>query len=130
MSELNPRILDSIKRALGIPLEVDVFDSELMMYINASFSKLCQLGVGPSNAFRLEDGSEEWEDFSDNVDLGMVNEFVFMDVKLVFDPPTASVLTSMERMRDELAWRLNVLDDESAVRSEDDDNERDAEQES
>ncbi len=122
-------ILNSIKKALNIPMDVDAFDSELIMYINSVFSQLQQVGVISNKTFYIEDDSETWSDFAsgtvlpesanDDVDvLNMVQTYMYLEVRLVFDPPTASLLTSMEKKRDELAWRLNVTGDHPIDREE------------
>ena len=40
-------ILTSIKKLLGIAEEYEHFDVDIIMHINAAFSVLTQLGVGP-----------------------------------------------------------------------------------
>ena len=101
-------ILTSIKKALNIPEEVTVFDTDIIMHINSTFSKLHQLGVGTSQCFSIEDSSSTWDEFIDDSLLNMVQSYVYLEVRLLFDPPTASLLTSMEKKRDELEWRLGV----------------------
>ena len=56
-------ILTSIKKMLGIPEEYDHFDPDLIMHINSVLSILTQIGVGPSEGFRIEDDLATWEDF-------------------------------------------------------------------
>ena len=101
-------VLASIKKVLNIPADVTVFDPDIIMHTNTAFAKLHQLGVGPSDGFFIADEEAEWGDFSTELPLNMVRTYVYMEVRLVFDPPTASVLTAMEKQRDELAWRLSV----------------------
>lgn len=102
-------ILTSTKKALNIPEEVTVFDTDIIMHINSAFSKLNQLGVGTSQGFSIEDSSSTWDEFIDDSRLNMVQSYVYLEVRLLFDPPTASLLTSMEKKRDELEWRLAVV---------------------
>ena len=59
-------ILTSIKKMLGIPEEYDHFDPDLIMHINSVLSILTQIGVGPSEGFRIEDDLATWEDFLDD----------------------------------------------------------------
>ena len=49
-------ILTSIKKMLGITEEYTHFDADLIMHINSVFVTLRQLGVGPKEGFRIEDG--------------------------------------------------------------------------
>lgn len=110
-------ILTSIKKNLNIPKDVTAFDPDIIMHINTSFSKLNQMGVGPDETFMIDDDTATWEDFSTKLDINMVRTYVYLDVRLVFDPPTASVLTSLEKVKAELEWRLNVADDDSIDRT-------------
>lgn len=107
-------ILTSIKKLLGITEEYEHFDADLIMHINSVFSILTQLGVGPSEGFRIIDESTTWSEFipEDNPNLDSVKSYMNMKVKLLFDPPLSSVVTeSMNRMISELEWRLNVTAD-------------------
>ena len=103
-------ILTSIKKLLGIDEEYAQFDSDIIMHINSVFLNLTQLGVGPSEGFQIEDDSDTWEDFiGDSNQLQAVKSYVYLKVKLLFDPPlSSSVIESMNRMIAELEWRLNV----------------------
>lgn len=105
-------ILTSIKKMLGIPEEYDHFDPDLIMHINSVLSILTQIGVGPSEGFRIEDDLATWEDFLDNdTDYEAVKSYVHLRVKLLFDTSTLSsaVIESMNRMISELEWRLNAI---------------------
>ena len=101
-------ILTSIKKSLGITEEYEHFDVDLIMHINSVFMILTQLGVGPSEGFRIEDKNSDWDEFvSPEDNLESVKTYVCMKVKLMFDPPTSSaVIESMNRMISELEWRL------------------------
>lgn len=106
-------ILTSIKKLLGIEDEYTQFDSDLIMHINTVFLNLTQLGVGPSEGFMIEDDAAIWEDFiGDSTQLQAVKTYVYLKVKLLFDPPlSSSVIDSINRMISELEWRLNVVVD-------------------
>lgn len=103
-------ILTSIKKLLGIDEEYTQFDSDIIMHINSVFLNLTQLGVGPSEGFLIEDDTSTWDDFiGDSNQLQAVKSYVYLKVKLLFDPPLSSSVTeSMNRMISELEWRLNV----------------------
>ena len=105
-------ILTSIKKMLGIPEEYDHFDPDLIMHINSVLSILTQIGVGPSEGFRIEDDLATWGDFlDDNTDYEAVKSYVHLRVKLLFDTSTLSsaVIESMNRIISELEWRLNAI---------------------
>lgn len=103
-------ILTSVKKLLGIAEEYTQFDEDIIMHINTVFLNLTQLGVGPEEGFSIEDDSAIWDDFiEDNTQLQAVKSYMYLKVKLLFDPPlSTSVVESMNRMIAELEWRLNV----------------------
>ena len=106
-------ILTSIKKLLGIADDYTEFDEDIMTHINSVFLNLTQLGVGPEEGFMIEDNTAEWEDFINNsVQLQAVKTYVYLKVKLLFDPPLSSSVTeSINRMIAELEWRLNAAVD-------------------
>lgn len=103
-------ILTSIKKLLGIDGEYKHFDSDLIIHINTVLLVLTQLGVGPSEGFMIEDDSAYWEDFlEDPTQLQAVKSYMYLKVKLLFDPPLSSAaIESMNRMIAEYEWRLCV----------------------
>ena len=110
---MSDSILTSIKKLLGIAEEYEFFAADVIMNINMAFMVLYQLGVGPSTAFSIEDKTATWSDFlSDTTDLAGVKTYIFLKVKLVFDPPQSSA--AMEAIKQniaELEWRLNAAVD-------------------
>lgn len=103
-------ILDSIKKLLGID-ETDLnFDQELIMHINSVFMVLNQLGVGPVGGFKISSNEETWTDFvGARLDLESVKSYIYLKVRLLFDPPQNSFLVgSIEKQIEEHEWRLQV----------------------
>ncbi len=105
-------ILTSIKKLLGISEDYTQFDDDIIIHINAVFLNLTQLGVGPEEGFFIEDDAAEWSEFVDienNAQLQAIKSYVYLKVKLLFDPPlSSSVIESTNRMIAELEWRLNA----------------------
>ena len=103
-------ILNSTKKILGIAEDYTVFDLDILTHINTAFSTLTQLGVGPVEGFMIEDEATEWTNFiGDDLQYNSVKSYVFLRVRLLFDPPTTSYLiTALEKQVQELEWRLNV----------------------
>lgn len=107
----NPEsILGSVKKMLGIPNEYKNFDLDIVMHINSVLFILCQLGMGPESGYAISDDSDEWTDFiPEGTNLELVKSYVFMKVRVLFDPPQSSVvMESMNRMISEFEWRINV----------------------
>lgn len=109
MDELSS-ILTSIKKMLGIDATYTQFDSDIIIHINAVFMTLNQLGVGPQEGFSIEDDTSAWTDFLDDSPLlNTVKTYMYLKVKLLFDPPaSSSTADSMKRMADECEWRMNI----------------------
>ena len=110
-------ILTSIKKMLGIAEDYEHFDSDIIMHINTVFMSLNQLGVGPAKGFSITSKYETWDAFiSENDNLEAIKSYIYLKVKLLFDPPTSSsVIDSMNRMISELEWRLNLAVEPSST---------------
>ena len=109
-------ILGSVKDSLGI-IGYDVFDKQLIMHINSVFADLNQMGVGPSSGFSIADDNSQWSAFTeDDVLLNNVKSYMFLRVKMLFDPPTNSIVKdSYEKQINEWAFRLNVYCEDKPV---------------
>lgn len=109
-------ILVSIKKLLGITAEYTHFDDDLIMHINSAMAVLTQLGVGPSTGFFIRDEFATWKDFIDeDPRLEMVKTYVYMKVRMMFDPPDRStVADAVKRQIEEFEFRLMVAVDEIA----------------
>ena len=107
-------ILDSIKKLLGISLEDDTFDMDVIIHINTVFSILNQLGVGPDGGFSISDNTTTWDEYiNDNKLLNDVITYVYLKTQLIFDPPTTSSVTEAKnKMISELEFRMNVTVDD------------------
>lgn len=106
-------ILTSIKKLLGITSDYEHFDADIIMHINSVFMVLMQLGIGPADGFSITDDSAVWSDFlSDATWLEMVKSYVYLKVKLIFDPPqSGTVLGSIEKIISEFEWRCQEEQD-------------------
>ena len=107
---INQSILTSIKLLLGIPQACTDFDNIVIMHINSVFMILNQIGVGPTQAFTIDSDTQIWMQFVKEKDqLEAVKSYMYLKVKLLFDPPLNSNVTkAMEQQINELEWRLNV----------------------
>lgn len=107
-------ILISTKKVLGLDASYTVFDQDVIMHINAAFSILNQLGVGPVEGFMIEDDTAVWDDFvliaGSEPSKSLVKTYVQLKARMLFDPPTTSfLLEAMTNQIKEYEWRLNVF---------------------
>lgn len=103
-------ILTSIKKLIGTA-EADIsFDTDIIMNINSALMSLQQLGVGPETGFYISSSEDLWTDLlADRIDLEAVKIYVYLKVKLVFDPPQNSFLVeAIKNQLVELEWRINI----------------------
>lgn len=105
-------ILDSTKKLLSIPLESDYFDHDVLTYINSAFSTLKQLGANIPSDFYVSDSTSTWDDIGGNPDvIPHIRSYVYLKVRMIFDPPTGGVKEAYENQIKELEWRINSEDD-------------------
>jgi len=117
---MDDSILISIKKMLGITDDNVDFDDALIVNINSVFTILYQLGIGPEGGFKLEDEDTSWDEYMDESDnLESVKSYMYLKVKMLFDPPTNASLTGFyDNMIKELEWRLTVAKESNDLESE------------
>lgn len=101
-------ILNTVKSGI-IDKEYDVFDDELLIWINAELSTLKQVGVG-TKGFVVNGPDETWEDFiPDNIEArNLAIGYMKIRVRLRFDPPQNSALIKpLEESAQEYLVRCN-----------------------
>lgn len=102
-------ILTSVKKLLGIAEEYTQFDTDIIIHINTIFMALQQMGIGPNYGFSITDENDLWTDFmEDSILLNSVKTYMYLRVKLLFDPPlTSSTVDSFNKLISELEFRMN-----------------------
>lgn len=114
VADLNPganmdSILLSMKKMLGMEPDYTHFDTDVIININSIFMHLQQLGVGPKEGFSIKGNEQIWGDFVEEGDLEAAKTFMYLKLRLLFDPPSnAFLVDSMVRQVSEIEWRLNV----------------------
>lgn len=107
---LTNSIMLTVKKMLGIAEEYHAFDLDVITNINAVFLTLNQLGVGPRYPFSITGPETQWEDFlglEQNQILQGIQTYMYMRVRMMFDPPTNSFLVdSMRKQIEEMEWRF------------------------
>ena len=106
-------ILTSIKKMLGIEAAYTQFDADIIMHINSVLSVLTQLGIGPATGYYISGDAETWSDYlKDDPRIGLVKSFMYLKVRLLFDPPSGSAaIDSLNRIASEFEWRIQVAAD-------------------
>lgn len=106
----SPSILVSTKAMLGVAQDDTSFDSEILTFINSALAEVHQVGVGPKEGLMIFSHAEEWVDLiGTNVNLNLVKPYVYLYVKMLFDPPDIGfVITSMKEILERHLWRLMV----------------------
>lgn len=101
-------ILVTIKKMLGLDADYTPFDTDIIIAINSAFGVLLQLGVGPAGGFHIDGYGTTWDSFIDDErTIGLIKEFVYLRVKLVFDlPATSFAINALQSRADELGWRI------------------------
>lgn len=111
---MDTSILNSIKKLLGLDPDYTPFDTDIIIHINTVLRILNQIGVG-SKTFRVTGSSETWDEFltgADDADLDDVITFVYLRVRMLFDPPSSGITTeAVKETINELTWRLSVAVD-------------------
>lgn len=104
-------ILLTVKKMLGIAEEYHAFDIDIIVDINTVFLSLNQLGVGPVLPYSIDGPDETWQDFLGEQEkfITGVQTYVYIRVRLMFDPPTNSFLVDgFKKQCEELEWRFTV----------------------
>lgn len=108
--DTNSSILISIKKLLGLTASDTSFDTDVIIHINTALMVLNQLGVGPESGFAIKSSEESWDEFiSEEDDLEAVKTYIYLKVKMVFDPPQhGPTEDALKESIKEYEWRLNV----------------------
>lgn len=107
---MDTSILTSIKNLLGISEEDTSFDKDIVMFINGVLMSLNQIGVGPTEGYFITDTTETWAGLiGTRTDLGSVPTYVYLKVRLLFDPPQSGFLIeAIKNQITEFEWRLKI----------------------
>lgn len=125
---MDSSILNELRKVVGgstSPGEITHFDMDLMMHANTYFANLTQLGVG-TPGFMLQDDTQTWRDFLGDgyppERLSQVKTYIYIKVRLVFDPPQSSAyMSTLKEEAREIEWRLNVEVDPGMNKLEEED---------
>lgn len=101
-------ILKTIRSLLGIDGDDGHFDKVLMPYINSAIDDLRQIGVDTIVTTPVTTDMDTWKSKFGNVNnINSIITYIYLKVRLSFDPPQNSTHTSIiEKRLAEVEWRL------------------------
>lgn len=112
MNPIKGSILDDTKKIIGFEPAYEAFDVDILMSINQAFDTLAQIGVNKGAVFQIENRNQTWSDFPDQTVIATIKAYLYVTVRLAFDPPATSFgITALKEMKSEHEWRLNVATD-------------------
>ena len=101
-------ILQSTKKKIGPSADYDAFDHDILVSINSTFATLFDVcGFGGEAPVRINGPEETWSSIIEDPRLEWIKDYVFMKVKIAFDPPSNSALLENYKSQiAELEWRI------------------------
>jgi len=114
---MDDSILISTKKILGLGEAYTPFDPDIITHINAIFSTLNQIGIGPIEGFFIVDETAVWTDFDvSSVQINMIKTYSYLKVRSLFDPPTTGFLIeATNKQIQEYEWRLSTFREEEVI---------------
>lgn len=104
-------ILSDIKKSLGIGIDDPSFDDELLLHIDASFGDIDQIGA-PIVAEPVTKDTTWDQKLLDVVPgtsgYALIRSYVFLNVKMLFDPPAPSTLGTYTDTSHRMLWRIQL----------------------
>ena len=105
---MDDSILNDIKKLLGFDPDYTAFDTDIMIHNNSVIMGLEQLGVGNNN-YQISSKDDTWGNYlaGTNINLEAVKSFIYLKVRLIFDPPATSfTIEAYQKQIAEYEWRL------------------------
>ena len=110
---MDTSILNDVKKQIGIALSNTDFDQDLIIHINTVLFILWQMGI-LNDDYQISSNADTWSKIllnPDQIVLSALKTWVALKTKLIFDPPTSSVLTqAINANIDELTWRIYITE--------------------
>lgn len=103
-------VLMDVKKLLGIPAEHEHFDTDILIHINTAVSILRQLGSFQND--NTVDKYTDWDDVLEGTpNSEMIKTYIYMKVRMMFDPPSGAVKEAHKELLSELESRIKYLTD-------------------
>lgn len=104
-------VLNTIKKMLGVPPLDDTFDTDITIYINTAINYLYQMGIDNLKKLPFIEKTTTWDEIiGEDPLLECTKTYIYLQVKLMFDPPTSATVTeSYNRTIKQIEWRLTNI---------------------
>lgn len=108
-------VLDNVKKMIGIPVEDDGFDIDLIITINTVLQYLVQMGGDKILSSTIIDVDTKWDElFSVSLEepeyYDTIKLYIVTKTKTIFDPQTSSILAdAYNKNLKELEWRITNI---------------------
>lgn len=102
-------ILTDTKKILGLAEDYNVFNTDIIIFINGALSTAEQAGVGLVEIYSIDD-TTVWDDLElDDKNLAMLKNYVYLKTRMMFDPPpTSYAIEAMNKQIEELEVRMRT----------------------
>ena len=109
---INDNVLNSVKKMIGVNLNDDYFDPELIIYINSILVIVYQLGM--TDSVKEINSDTTWSEIIDQDEkrFNIVKTYIAQKVKMKFDTPSGSVKDVLTEDIKEQEWRMIIIHDE------------------
>lgn len=109
---INDNVLNSVKKMIGVNLNDDYFDPELIIYINSILVIVYQLGI--TDSVKEINSDTTWSEVMDQDEkrFNIVKSYIAQKVKMKFDTPSGSVKDVLTEDIKEQEWRMTIIHDE------------------
>ena len=108
---MSDSVLTSMKATLNLDNADESFDIEIVVFINALLSELNAIGIGPAYGFEIADETKTWTEFlGDEMRINMAKSWMYLRLRLIFDPPeTGPLTTAIENQATRAYWYLSTF---------------------
>lgn len=104
-------ILNYVKKNIGLTEECKDFDSIIITHINSVLATLPDICEAIPEPYSISDEYAVWSNIypSDDPKWNVIGTYVWMKVKLSFDPPLSQAhITALKEQINEIEWRLST----------------------
>ena len=107
---MTTKVLDNVKEMLGISSDDTAFDNELFLFVNMSLDRVNQVSEKNfTGTMKLSSVNDVWSTVFGEDPCESIKTYIYINVKLLFDPPQSSyLLDALNRQKEELEFRIQV----------------------